>query len=760
MAHQEVSIEVFEDLGGKSSRYPVLGTLDIMTDTDLPIALTFQVKDINNLDENTASFSKTFDIPATRNNNEVLQKAYSDKLIDYQKFVGDQIKCRIKVNGLTVLSGSMQVTSSMNRDKIEKYTITVLGDANNWTARFEEPMCQTEWDMDKDTIYDNNTTPGHYTFSSSMWKALNDNVTNCDDHTWCMPHICWGEYSHYQTIGNATRAKMWLEDNVPSIFIKPLVEKYFAEVGYTLKSNFFNSDFFKKLLFPLDWQYFKHGYDQEPIFHIEARFEPPNVTDSMWESQSGNGFQNDEMFGMFMLNPCGDEAMNFDDKYSDFDTGEPESPFRYGNTTNFQNWGSYDLCHGQWDTSDSNANAGGGGSGHLNTAQCSTYVPNDGMNEGFPRWSDGRCAIYFDAANGDRGVPSSSSPNYMLLGIYKFPNALGLSDDNDPDTMRDGTLDGSPIVQQSNRIPFNHTIKDNGKGHYYPYSVSGTNPGYTSPRWAQEALINFLPPFGRGGGGKVSGTWIHPSLNLTLKETCGSFAHGVAFTAYGGNPNYPYFIDKSSYINGQHGYDFPYYHNDAWYGVYNGWAGDNSGSDNPEAELGRDKWMRDVGGNMMPPPVTCRIDKNHEKWDVINLVQGEVELNARKDAGARFFCWSASKAGSYRFNVKIVGMMENKMKYDEKYKPTIRIWKCGINKQNTTDMEQLGKRMLNHKPFYETGSDKMVYVEVDIDTGMVDCDQYDRVWVDIVCGGRFSWKLKNTFIMLSEEFSKRLNSVT
>ena len=61
----------------------------------------------------------------------------------------------------------------------------------------------------------------------------------------------------------------------------------------------------KNKLYMADWQYFKHGYDQEPIYHIEARFEPPNVTDSMWNEQSGNGFQNDEMFGMFMLNPCG-----------------------------------------------------------------------------------------------------------------------------------------------------------------------------------------------------------------------------------------------------------------------------------------------------------------------------------------------------------------------------------------------------------------------------------------------------------------------
>ena len=766
MAEHQVAIELYE-IGVKRGRAQVLGTLDLMVGSDLPLAMNFQVKDINNLDENTASFTKTFDIPATRNNNRVLEECFSDNLIDYQKFVGDQIKCRVKVNGLTVLVGSFQVTSTIGKEKIEAYTVTILGDANNWTSQFEKPMCDTMWDMDNDKWNDDDNGTGHYIFSSHLWKLINDNVTNCDDYNWCMPVICWGEYSHYQGSGANQRAKMWLEDNTPSIFIKPLVEKYFNELGYRLESNFFNTDYFKKLCFPLDYAYFRHGHNQDPVYHIEARFEPPNVWDSMWDDMSGNGFQNDEMFGMFLLARFGDTRDDFDftgpiimsssgatptykyGTYADPDTRQPRG-YRRGSDCNFQAWGSYDLI-----SLGSVGTTAGGGYGTINqrhvigsSGSPSTY------NQGFPSTGDGRHGIR--TYDGD-----DINANQL------FPSNSALYDDNDDDTAMDGTLEGCQITRNNNNIPFNHLIFYNGKGHY---TRDPSNTKGWPKRWGREALVNFQPPWGRGGGGFVDAMWISTGVQLTYNlPSCGSYNQGVEFTFYGGDQGAPYNMSWiTTRINGQDGFALPYYENNAWYGTYNGHvttAITGGWTTSPESMLGTDKWMEARMGHPNDGtgsywPCSARIDSNLDKLDSEMLRNGSAEVYTRDAGNQAFFSWVAAKAGSYRFKIRIPAMMENKLWASENMKPTIKVFKAGLDVTEAQEIEMIGKKIINFKPGYDQGRGKMVYIDIEIDTGYVNCEQFDRVWVDAILPGNFNHYYKNSLIMLSEEFARRLNSQT
>ncbi|QDP49433.1 MAG: hypothetical protein Unbinned2716contig1000_14 [Prokaryotic dsDNA virus sp.] len=765
MAEHQVSIELYEE-GTLRDERAVIGSLDLMVGTDLPLAMTFQVKDINNLDENTASFTKTFDIPATRNNNRVLQEAFSDNLVDYQKFVGDKIKCTVKVNGMTILVGSFQITSTIGREKIEAYTVTILGDANNWVARFETPMCETEWDMDNDKYNDDDEGRGHYIFSSNLWKNINDNVINSDDFNWCMPHICWGEYNHIQTNGAQTRAKMWLEDNVPSIFIKPLVEKYFNEIGYTLKSDFMNTDYFKKLCFPLDYAYFKHGYGQEPVFHIEARFEPPNPDDAMWKDLSENGFQNKEMFGMFALARFGDRHRHYSTQYADPNLGmagpkydNPTSQWYAGSNSNFQNWGAYDIIGG----SDYTPSGLPLDSANWNPVHTRGHTNNPSIT------SKGHMGHVADGRNG-----LTHYDGKLYDGNTPWPDSmLAFIDDNDPDTARDGTLNGTKLHQGCNRVPFNHTIYDNGKGNL---DVSGGN------RWATEALVNFQPPFGEGGGGYDTSlaTLSSGAVYVGMGTSCGTFESGVEFVSKGGDARSPYYITYPTHIN--NGYGWSYANGSAWYGVYNGWGWDitgfsSTGNLGPSAggtNLGESQWNRSIdnNGNVTFPvcPMISLFDGTLYKYNGPHPAsilhwhndEGDVcEHQTRKRMGAAFFNWVAPKEGKYRIEV-LVPLMHYNKQLNDKNRPIIRILKAGIEDVDIQDVEVLAQRTVNFKPQYDQGFDQMVYSEVEMDTGYFSCDAYDRVWVDISlpASRSLSFAYKNQAIMLSSEFSRRLNSVT
>ena len=785
MAEHQVSLEVFE-LNLKENAPQVLGVLDLMSEGDLPIAMTFQVKDINNLDENTAAFTKTFDIPATRHNNSVLEKCYSDNLVDYAKFIGDAIKCNIKVNGLTILTGSFQITSTIGTDKITAYTCTVLGDANNWTTQFENPMCETQWDAES-SIYDNNTSDGWYTFTSSLWKKLNDNVVDCDDHTWCMPHICWGAYANMQNHpnGSSTRAKMYLEDNVPSIFIKPLIEKYFNELGYTLKSDFFNTSYFKKLLFPLDYAYFRHGYGQEPVFHIEARFMPPNPNDAMWNDTSGNGFANAEMFGMFLLAEVGDIGMKHGSRYANPSsaggTNVNQPTWLAAGDSNFQNHSAYSLRGGGWYAEDG-ATYNGGGDVEEVTGATWNYPPID---------SDGHPSP-FDGAWGLRTYDEGSPNEIQLVGNNPFPFSLGVSfDDSDPDTAQDGTLEGMKIHASCNRIPFNHVIRDNGKGCY--------DAGGTSKRWASEAVVNFQPPLqngGGGGGGLDPADWIASGVVLIMPEMCGTYGDGVQFIDKYGDPDCPYLIDPNTpyprLASGVEGIAMPYHKNSAWYGVYNGWELDIvelfltqppfSGSGHwralkTQSHIGLSQWNKTVTDNPNSTPMItskiARISGNLKKC------QGEsglpssssnvywtntegclAEWRTRQNPNTNFFNWAAPKEGKYRFEILVPAMFGNKEIVAESMRPHIRVLKSAIDNHEVQDVDVVAQRVGNWKPQYDDGWNNMVYHEFKIDTGYITCKKGDRVMVDasIPPSRMKDHMTKNQLIMLSEEFSHRLNS--
>ena len=55
----------------------IVGELDITSSEKFPLSLSFQNFDVKNLKTRGGSFSKTFDIPATNNNNVILRNLWN-----------------------------------------------------------------------------------------------------------------------------------------------------------------------------------------------------------------------------------------------------------------------------------------------------------------------------------------------------------------------------------------------------------------------------------------------------------------------------------------------------------------------------------------------------------------------------------------------------------------------------------------------------------------------------------------------------------
>lgn len=256
MIKKEVKLEIlYPEIKGEPRE---TGILDIYKSDNLPLSIQYGVKSVTNLNESKGSYTKTFDIPATKHNNKLLKHALKDGLADVTVFVNESIKCRIRVNGQVVLTGSFTIKAYQKASKEKGYTITVMGDNNNWTSIMDgKMMCET--------VVPN--LNGVHQWTDGLWNWYNENIIVDDvsfppsgglpTYAVCIPHICWGEYGFDHT--PSTWKKMHLMDNTPSFFIKNLVYAYFNEAGYTIDSKFFQTKFFKKLIMPTDPSRFNHG---------------------------------------------------------------------------------------------------------------------------------------------------------------------------------------------------------------------------------------------------------------------------------------------------------------------------------------------------------------------------------------------------------------------------------------------------------------------------------------------------------------------
>ena len=81
----QVTIEILDYVyegGTLNLDKSLLGTLDVTSHSDFPLALTFTIADIKDINARKGTFSKTFKIPATKNNNKLYKNVYLSNSTD------------------------------------------------------------------------------------------------------------------------------------------------------------------------------------------------------------------------------------------------------------------------------------------------------------------------------------------------------------------------------------------------------------------------------------------------------------------------------------------------------------------------------------------------------------------------------------------------------------------------------------------------------------------------------------------------------
>ena len=222
----------------------VTGELEIQSATDFPLALTYSIKDVQDPQSSKGSFSKTFKIPATKKNNEILKNLYSDSLFDSYQYIENQ-ETRIFIDGLLVLAGKFQIKGTIYKGIPREYECNVFGDNYRWVNRMSElNLCDI--DFSAGNLFPNAPEIINYNKDAieDTWEfgLAGETLTQGGQPT--QTHIVYPLVNTGKwTEGNYVSA----HDMQPAFYLYNVLKLIFAQQGYNLVSDFFESDWFRRL---------------------------------------------------------------------------------------------------------------------------------------------------------------------------------------------------------------------------------------------------------------------------------------------------------------------------------------------------------------------------------------------------------------------------------------------------------------------------------------------------------------------------------
>jgi hypothetical protein len=217
-----------------------------------PIKLTMSVADIMDPTANPSTYSQTFRVPNTANNNLFFKSAFNINAISFD--ATKKIESYIEDSNVTISVGSIRLTNIVtnNRDKNVEYEVTFFGEVSDFSTAVGGGFLNSL----------NLTAYNHVKNYVNVVNSWNLNLLNGDV---IYPLIEWG-YDYFEgkpvqntlALHNGTLAPNGFTSNgkplsidqfKPVIRAKVLFDAIFASSGFTYESTFLNgSDFMNQYI--------------------------------------------------------------------------------------------------------------------------------------------------------------------------------------------------------------------------------------------------------------------------------------------------------------------------------------------------------------------------------------------------------------------------------------------------------------------------------------------------------------------------------
>jgi hypothetical protein len=205
----------------------VLGDLDLKDFSDFPLVITKGIVNLDNLKARTGTYTKTFKVPNTKNNSNLLnsiddinsRKDYKDAL--------NRKPCVIIVDGAEIEKGFVQTSRVYNGFKLDSFELVFFGNNVDWVKSASELNL-------KDISFNFNTQ----TYNQSGIDTANAADSDTYDHAY--PYISRsGDYSYK-----------------PVYYLRSIIERGLNQLGWNISSDFLTTDAeIKKLVCDFDLKF-------------------------------------------------------------------------------------------------------------------------------------------------------------------------------------------------------------------------------------------------------------------------------------------------------------------------------------------------------------------------------------------------------------------------------------------------------------------------------------------------------------------------
>ena len=238
---------------------------DLYQEEDIP--LTLSIDDFKNVAEKVQSYSKDFNLPATKRNNRIFNNMFevtrADDGIIFNPYV--RTKCVLKQDGFILFEGYLRLINVKDKEGEISYNVNlysevialadVLKDATfsdldftELTHEYNKTQIKSSWN---DGVSAGQTTP-------ITWTNPSTSGFRTDFNTLKYPFIDWtGNIPIAAAGGTPTAGNPQLttleQAFRPCIQLKYLINRIFAASGFNFTSNFFNSADFENLY--MDFNY-------------------------------------------------------------------------------------------------------------------------------------------------------------------------------------------------------------------------------------------------------------------------------------------------------------------------------------------------------------------------------------------------------------------------------------------------------------------------------------------------------------------------
>ena len=234
---------------------------DLYQEEDIP--LTLSIDDFKNVAEKVQSYSKDFDLPATKRNNQIFNNMFdvtrSDDGIIFNPYV--KTKCVLKQDGFLLFEGYLRLINVKDKNGEISYNVNLYSEV---IALADILKDSTFSDLDFTELeHEYNKTQIKYSWGLPLWPGVTYiNPSTSGFRTASTIRYPFIDWNHQYIVGgtgnlsaNAGAPELVSLEQVfrPCIQLKYLINQIFAASGFNWTSNFFDSADFEKLYMDFNW---------------------------------------------------------------------------------------------------------------------------------------------------------------------------------------------------------------------------------------------------------------------------------------------------------------------------------------------------------------------------------------------------------------------------------------------------------------------------------------------------------------------------